>query len=316
MPKAATDTITEIDYNGLQDDINTIMGTPAGNTESTATGYNQSLSSAQVAVNTSITASQWDNLRTDITKAYTHQFGSAPTITNVSTSTKITAAIFNQYETLVTTISGDPNRYTVDVGETSLITGQTATLSTGWNGTRDHKFTATFASSNERKAFFNAGGEIRFNLTLAYTGSEAKTLDWQTMMSDIGTVKFNYLNTRFSSASTNAIGNYDLTASFQNIATEDGASPYTENDIEIKAKENSATQIEFTIRLRDDDEGDQQLPGSNPGNDGVIIPGPAVDENVKGTTTSTVTLLKPNGSNVSVPAPTIAAAAGNQFTVT
>lgn len=309
MAKTAGNTITELDYNTLQDNIAVIMGTPAGTTDTTATGYNQALSSSQVSVGTKVTEAQWDNLRSDITKAYTHQFGVAPTIDDVGTSTIVTAATYNQYETLITTVSGDPNRYTIGAGQSTTVAGQTAQLSAGWNGTQTHQFTATFASANERRAFFNAGGAIIMNLSLAYTGSEAKTLDWQTMMSDLGTVTFNYKQTTYGASSTNTIGNYDATASFQNIATESGANPYSENNITVQVKSVSDTQLEFKIILNEADAGDRPVPSPPPPY------GPLVDENVQGTTTSTVTMRKPSGSNVSVPSPTIAASAGNTFTV-
>ena len=307
MAKSAGDKITELDYNTLQSNIEVIMGTPAGTTDTTATGYNQSLSSSQVSVGNTLTEAQWDNLRTDITKAYTHQFGVAPTITNVTNTDTVDATLHNQYEALITTVSGDPNRYTLGAGQFSTVTGQTAQLSANWNGTQTHQFTATFSSSNERRAFFNAGGTVRINLTLAYTGSEQKTLDWQTMMSDLGTVEFNYKETTGGGGSS--IGNYDATGTFQTIAVENGANPYSENDIAVQVKSNSATQLEFAVILRDDDSGDRPVPSPPPPF------GPLVDENVQGTTTSTITIKKPNGSNVSVPAPTVAAAAGNTFTV-
>jgi len=310
MAKSAGDKITELDYNTLQSNIAVIMGTPAGSTDTTATGYNQALSSSQISVGNSVTEAQWDALRTDITKAYKHQFGIDPTITNVTDLDTVDATLHNQYESLITTVSGDPNRYTVAVApetQVSIVTGQTATLSASWNGTQTHQFTTTFASSNERRAFFNAGGTIRVNLTLAYTGSEQKTLDWQTMMSDLGTVEFNYKVTTGGGGST--IGNYDATASFQTIAIENGTNPYSENDIAVQVRSNSAEQLEFRVILRDDDAGDRPVPSPPPPY------GPLVDENVQGTTTSTITIKKPNGSNVSVPAPTIAAAAGNTFTV-
>lgn len=321
MPKSVSDKITELDYNTLQDNISIIMGTPAGDTETTATGYNQTLSSSQISVGNDVTAAQWDNLRTDIVKAYTHQFDEAPTITNVALGDKITAEIFNQYETLIETVSNINNRFLLGAEQRSPVAGQTATLSSGWNGIQYHQFTATFGttptSSTTRRAFFNAGGVIRINLSLSYTGTEAKTLDWKTMMSDLGTVTFNYKETTYGTSSVDSTGNYNVNSTtWQRIASEAGANPYSENDILIDVRQNSASQLEFRITLREDDAGDQVLPGSNPGADGVIIPGPAVDENVKGTTTSTVSVLQPTGSNVSVPAPVFAAAAGNTFTVT
>ena len=310
MAKSAGDKITELDYNTLQSNIAVIMGTPAGTTDTTATGYNQSLSSSQVSVGNKVTAAQWDNLRSDITKAYTHQFGSAPTITDVGTSTTIDAATYNQYEALMTTVSGDPNRYTLGFGQSSISTGQTAELSAGWNGTQTHQFTVTFASANERRAFFNAGGQIRYNISLAYTGSESKTLDWQNMMDAVSTMRFNYKETTRNGVTvTSNIGNYDLTSTFQTIISSDGTNPYAENRIFVSARANSATQLEFRVGLTDDDAGDRPVPSPPPPY------GPLVDENVQGTTTGNVFILRPSGSNVSVPAPTVAAAAGNTFTV-
>jgi len=310
MAKSAGDIITELDYNTLQSDIEVIMGTPAGTTDTTATGYNQSLSSSQVSVGNTVTEAQWDNLRTDITKAYVHQFGSEnpPTITNVTTSTVVGAAEYNQYEALITTVSSDPNRYTLAEDQSTTTTAQTATLASGWNGTQTHGFTVTFASANERRAFFNAGGSIKIDLSLAYTGSEEKTLDWQEMMEDLGTVNFNVKETTGGGGST--VGNYDTTGTFQTIAVEDGTNPYSENDIAVQVRSNSNTQLEFRIRLRDDDAGDRPDPP-------VSLPpyGPVEDENVKGTTTSAVSIRRPSGSNVAVPAPTVAAAAGSTFTI-
>jgi len=309
MAKSAGDKITELDYNTLQSSVASILGSPAGSTDTTATGYNQAVSSAQVSVGNSITEAQWDNLRSDITKCYTHQFGTAPTITNVTTSTTIGATEYNQYEALVTTISGDPNRYTVAAGQFSLVAGQTATLAAGWNGVRTHQFTASFSSATEAKAFFNAGGEVRIDLVMTYTGSEQKTLDWQAMMAAINTIKFGYKQTLSAAdADTNANGYYDIVSSgttWVQVATEPGTSPYAENDILIYVRANSGSQLEFRVELRDDDAGDQR-PGTPP-------LGPAEDENVNGATTSTITIKQPSGANVSVPAPTIAFAAGNQF---
>ena len=65
--------ITANDYNTVQSRINTIMNTD----------YGQSLLSGQVSVGEIVTDDQLDNLRIDITKAYTHQQGTGPTITDV-----------------------------------------------------------------------------------------------------------------------------------------------------------------------------------------------------------------------------------------
>ena len=312
MAKAVGDKVTELDYNTLQSGINVIMGTPAGTTETNATGYNQSLASAQVSVGNSVTAAQWDNLRSDITKTYTHQFGSGPTITNVGDDDTVTATVHNQYETLVSTVSSDPNRYTVGAAQFSTVAGITGTKAAGWNGTETHMVSVTFTNANHRQSFFNAGGQIRIYVSNDKSSPDAKTQDWQHILNDGGQMFFNYKESArvagtgsaayYGAGSTN--GNYNLTdgaAAYTTIWTASGANPYSENNLAIGVRATASNILQFRIRLSDDDAGDQTGTG------------PAVDETVQGTTTSAVTYIRPTGANVSIPAPVFAAATGNTF---
>jgi len=297
------DTITESDYNTLRSRINTIMGTPSGTTDSTAKGYGQTLLSSTVSAGNTITETQWDNLRQDISKAYAHQTGSNPTLTNVDTSTVIDADHFNNMETTLGTI--ETNLFDIAATQGTTEAGITSSRATDWNGTINHTFTVTFTDADHRKSFFNAGGKILFTASLAYTGSEAKTLDWQSMLSDMGQVGFNYLET-YNVAGTGTdgsrgtgtnIGNYDITSSSQEVFTKGGVTPYSENAYKIFATSTSATQITFDVQFQDNDAGDDT--------DGDEFNNP-IDEDVKGTTTSTVQMLRPTGSNVSVAAPAFA----------
>jgi hypothetical protein len=309
MAKAVGDKVTELDYNTLQSGINVIMGTPAGTTETNATGYNQSLASAQVSVGNSVTAAQWDNLRSDITKTYTHQFGSGPTITNVGDDDTVTATVHNQYETLVSTVSSDPNRYTVGAAQFSTVAGITGTKAAGWNGTETHMVSVTFTNANHRKSFFNAGGQIRIYVSNDKSSPDAKTQDWQHILNDGGQVFLNYKESArvagtgsaayYGTGSTD--GNYNLTTAYKTIWTASGANPYSENNLAIAVKASASNVLQFRIRLSDADAGDQTGTG------------PAVDETVQGTTTSAVTYIRPTGANVSIPAPVFAAATGNTF---
>jgi len=303
MAVSVGDIITESDYNTLRSRINTIMGAPSGDTDSTAKGYGQTLSSSVVSAGNTVTEAQWDNLRTDISKAYAHQTGSNPTLTNVDTNTIIDADHFNNMETTLGTV--ETNLYDIASTQGSTEAGITSSRATDWNGTITHIFTVTFTNADHRKSFFNAGGKILFTASVAYTGSEAKTLDWQSMLTDMGQIGFNYLETYNvpgtgtdgSRGTGTATGNYDLGSTNTEIFTKGGTSVYSENRYKIFAKSSSTSQITFEIQFQDNDTGDQQ-PG--------FLPGPAVDEAVKGTTTSTVQMLRPTGSNVSVAAPSFA----------
>lgn len=312
MAVSVGDEITAAQFNGLQSRVATVMGTGSG-----TDGYGQALTSGQVAVTDLVQASDFDNLRTDINKANNHQSGSNASIGNIAVgqiigadasgtsvgSLTVTDEGFNDYDSAITNI--EDNKFLIDAGNSSVEAGTSSTRTTNWNGTITHVFTVTFGSANQRRFFFNSGGEIRFSANLSgQTGS--KSDDWATLLSNMGTIKFNYTETTSTGTGTgSAIGNSDLTGTYQTIFTKTGSGVYAENDYNIQARADSTTVLRFQIEFRDDDAGDQVLPGSeNPGDiDGVIVPGPAVDEDVNGTLVSTVQQLRATGSNVSVTGP-------------
>lgn len=311
MAVSVGNSITENDYNTLRSRVNVLLGSPSGTTEVNSRGYGQTLGSSTVSANSIITAAQWDDLRGDIEKVAVHQTGADPSLTNVAAGDSITAAIFNAYETTVATAEASP--FAIDAGQGSTEAGITSQRTTNWNGTINHEFTVTFADANTRKAFFNAGGYIIFSANLAYTGSEAKTLDWQTMLSDAGSMGVNYLEAFNISGTGNVsargtpltIGNYDLTGTYQDLFSKGGANPYSENLYKIQGKSSATNSITFNVEFQDNDVGDQ-APLDSGGSDGVASAGPVVDEDVKGTITSTIQMFRPTGSNVSVAAPAFA----------
>ena len=308
MAVSTGDSITAAQYNGIQSRVNTVMGTGSG-----IDGYGQTLTSGQVSVGQTITAAHFDDLRTDINKANNHQSGSNAAIgdiavgqvigadasgTNVSSLT-VTDEGFNDYETAVGVI--ETNKLLIDGGNSSVEAAITSQRTTAWNGTVNHEFTVTFGSADQRRFFFNAGGEIRFSASLSGS-SGSKYNDWLTMLSNMGTIKFGYTATTSTGSGTGtSIGNYDLTGTYQVIFQKNGTGVYAENQYEIQARADSSTILRFNVRFEDNDVGDQQPVGPqgidpNPA-------GPAIDENVTGTLTSTIQQLRATGSNVSVTSP-------------
>jgi hypothetical protein len=79
------------DYNNIQTKIEGVMGVGSGQS-----GYGQTLSSAQVSGGTTITASGWAALRSDLLKARQHQTGVSET-TNLIDVTGSTTATFTGY---------------------------------------------------------------------------------------------------------------------------------------------------------------------------------------------------------------------------
>ena len=64
----------------------------------------------------------WNNLRGDIRKASAHQTNSAVALTTVDTDTEITAAIHNEYETALATVTS--NRFTMANAQSTQTTAR------------------------------------------------------------------------------------------------------------------------------------------------------------------------------------------------
>jgi hypothetical protein len=284
--------ILALDYNNIQSKIGQVLGAGAGNY-----GYNQTVLSSQVAVNQKITALQWQNLYTDLIAARTHQTNANETgnLTYPTTSTQIKESDRAAYQSYVNVI--DTNRLiTPPSGQASLETYASSSRSSAWNGTITHTVTLTFADANTARGFFNAGGNIQISASHTPDTSNLKNNSWQTMLTNMGTVKMTYSGTANTGSgtgvTTTSIGFYQLTTSPQLIFQKLTEQPtYSPNQYDIFANINGpATAITFSIQFQDN---------SAPGGFGV-------DENVTGTLASLVQGYRPSGASVSIPAPSAA----------
>ena len=306
MAVSTGDNITAAQFNSLQSRVENVMGTGSGDS-----GYGQTLSSAQVAVTDTVQATDMINIKTDIDKANNHLIGSNSSISAIavgkvlgadatgdttSTLTDTTGG-FNDYETAVGVI--ETNKLSIDSGNSSVESAISSQRTTNWNGIITHDFNITFSDANQRRYFFNAGGEIRFSASRAGGSSYSKNTDWTNMLSNMGTIKFGRTDTTCTgTGTTTTIGNSDLTSTYQTIFTKDGSGNYAENQYEVQARYSTVDGqdkvLQFTVRFEDNDAGDQQ---------GGYLPGAAVDEDVSGTITSTIQQLRATGSNVQVTTP-------------
>lgn len=291
---AVGDLITAARFNNMQARIAAIMGNGSG-----TDGYGQTLQSSQVSVGEVVTAAHMANLYVDMRDARIHQTGSTPSsiaeiqsndliAEETSTGTNATEKGIADFENLLPTIESD--KFLIASSQASIESSTSSSRTTDWNGVITHVFTVNFKNSDHRRHFFNAGGEIRFSAQLT-NASSSKDSDWQTLLSNMGTIKFGYTSTTSTgSGSGSSIGNYDLTGSYQQLFIKTGSGAYSENDYNIQAYAPSASQIRFRIEFRDDDT------GTPTGFE-------AVDENVTGDITSTIQQYRPTGSYVSVPSP-------------
>lgn len=316
------DIISAARYNTIQGRISALLGAGSGDK-----GYNNTVASFSVPVSNEVTAEHMNNLKTDYTKIYVHLFGSLPggligqdvsTRTIGSDVALIWDDLYAEYETNIATL--ETNRFLIDADYAALESaGINSTRSTVWGGSAlpqsiTHEFTATWASANARRGFFNAGGEIRFAASLTNSLGPTnpdyqKTIDWLSMLSAMQTIKFNYTSTNsynlsstpddvtddsISGAGTGtAIGSLDLTASYQTLYTKTGSGVYSDNVYTIQAKLDNSAKIRFLITF---DDGDVGTGGA--------------DERVNGTLTSTVSHYRADGAYVTNIAPTYSLISG------
>jgi len=299
-------TINETHYTTLRSGINTIMGTPTGSGDGSA-GYNVGITAPSVAVGDKVLASDWNDLRGDIRKASAHQTNSAVALTTVDTDTEITAAIHNEYESALATVTS--NRFTLATAQSTFNTARTSPAKTNWNGVQIHDVQLTWGSSNAFKAFWNAGGTVTVTSALSYSGSEAKTLDWKSLVNDAKHVSINYTEAFAdgggSQGTITSFGMYDLNTNGTEVQIfqDGGTNPYSENDYQIFIRY-IANGIRVRTIFRDDDTGDQQ---------GGPKPGPKVDEPVRGNLVTNVYYRRATGSNVAVTAPAVSTGSTNTF---
>lgn len=299
--------IDAVDYTGIQGKIATVLGTGSGNY-----GYGQTVTSpSNVVAGDKIMLSHWLTLRTDLAKARTHQTGTAVGTTSAtdglnllvpSNSLTITEALRNQFNLFADSVI--TNRFANN--QYSPETLATYTKNNAWNGSIQNVVTVSGSttapgSAENMRFFFNAGGSVNITSSLVgYSGSGSdKGPTWYLMLNQAGTVSMNYNTTSYtgSGGTTYNIGYYSLTTSDQLIFYKPApAGVYAENDYWIYARKSSnGADVVLTIRFQDDDAGDQRAG---------YLAGPGIDENVDGNLTTTVTMNRPSGANVSVLAPT------------
>ena len=289
---AVGDLITAARYNNAQARVAAIMGVG-----STTEGYGQTLNSSQVSTALTVTATQVNALYADLVAGTIHQTGSTPTtIAEIVVGNSIADATsdnpdgakkgFQDYEDLITIFEADPARFAVAASQTTNGTGVTSTRTAAWNTDIAHVVRVDFTTADARRNYFNAGGTIKFEATLASAG-DAKSNDWASMLSNMGTIAMGYTATTSTGTGTvTSIGNFDLTSSNQVLFRKPGTGVYSANDYYVYAKANSATQLEFTLQFQEEAAGN-----------------PNFDEQVNGTLVNSVKFKRPSGSYVTLPAP-------------
>jgi len=260
MTIGSGNSILASDYNAIQSTVASILG---------PSGYGQSVSSSQVAAGNNITASQMQNLKSDLDKISYHQNNSGSTAPSVIAGGSITTLDWNVYNSQANSLAS--TKFTLNSAQATETIGVNPTFA-NWNGTRTHYVTVAFGSSDAAKYFFNSGSQIRIKPSQSgYTSSVSKGGRWSAIFS---TVSFNYVNWAA------------MTGSDQQIFIVTDTGTYSGNVFRVLARAD-ASNLYLTIKFED-----TGLTGN-------------FDENVDGTTTSTVSHYRATGSYVTVAAPAI-----------
>lgn len=184
----------------------------------------------------------------------------------------------------------------------------------GYNTTDSTGATVVASGADHRRHFFNTGGEIRIS-GINSSATNVKGSDWATMLQNMGQVVLGKNATTvtgsgrardgstdvdLSGSIDSALGNYQLTTSYQLIFQRNGGGvdvDYAENTINIFARRSIAgNSITILVELNDNDVGDQT---------GI---GPGQDEPVIGNLSIGLDLRRSTGTFISVPSPTVGVA--------
>ena len=236
--------------------INTIWGVGNGDK-----GYGQSTTLTAVTAGDTVTATQWSTLLARLNSILTHQSGSGSGLTSPVAGNTIEALA-----TLSTNITTAYNNRANFNNTRSSVTADTTRNGT-WSAANPTSFqqvrTVTFASADQARYFFNAGGRLQLKLSATGAAGTTKESTWLTLINtNLAAMNLDFTTSgRTGTGATlttngSAIGYWDLTTTDQVLIrlTEDTA-PYTANYLEIDCRVAGATgsngglgtQVIFTI---------------------------------------------------------------------
>jgi hypothetical protein len=293
------------DYNVIQSKVASVMGEGSG-----TKGYGQTIASSQVGQFAKITASQWNNLRSDVLRARQHQTGQNLTsdLIVASASTIISdaqrAALLNMAIDAENPVDSNQALIPVspppptELARSNLVAEQVRTQK--WNGRITQTIDVIWPTANDARYFFNSGGNIEFSSSFSPSVPGLKGISWSTLLQNMGTFRFDW-DRVFTTGTADQVGTqgfYKLTTIPTFIAQKStSSSAYIPNEYYITARVNSTLANErriltFVINW-DDSSG---APPSFPD------PGFGIDEDVEGTLTSQVQVVR-SINNVVIPVP-------------
>ena len=234
-------------------------------------GYGQTVRSTEATESTRVTVTGWANLKYDIINAWTHQYGSAPSMIDVVEGNLVKAntltSPYNRYMSYADVLT--VNRFGVHSSQVSTVNKFSVEsvwpgiYGLSWNTKVYATVTATFTTADKARGFFNAGGEIRFSSSRTGGTTSTQNTTWSTLLTGIGTVSFGGNKPGQSTDPNDGLNFYRLSNSYGVWYTATATSPYSTNTFRISARtpsvvDNStgtATTIDFLVEWIDNHSG-------------------------------------------------------------
>ena len=209
------------DYNGFANNgspnLNNIWATGSG-----SSGYGQTALTT-VSSGSIISHTEWDNLVNDIAAAAAHQ---GTTITSITPPA--------QYGTVAYLSALSTNLSAINTGKLNAATIGTAITGSGqrttnWGAnvsipTVTSTITVTFASANQARYFFNAGGTISVQASKTAGAGTPEDTAWVSLCTEIGTLSLPAVSTSqtIATASYTGLTQFGQTGSAPTIYTRHG----------------------------------------------------------------------------------------------
>lgn len=253
MTYASGGLIQATDFNTRVASVNQLWGTGSGNY-----GYGQSTTVATNSAGTVVPASDWATMIARMSTMQQHQFNNTTGIPTQPTSGSIITYLA-AIDTAITSLQSNRLTSYTTTGSASLAV---ASNSTTWHTSSVKTWTIAFASDNNARYFFNAGGYIQF----VSNGNTITPATWNSFVNG-GFYVFNIaagssyhygtVGTYTRSVYNSGAGFYNLTStptSFLTMTeTGTGNANYNANSIDLKFSYNGAGVITATLTLTDAD---------------------------------------------------------------
>jgi len=268
--------------------INTILGTGTGDK-----GYGQTNTLSAVSAGNTVQATSWANLVARTATLAAHQGTSITSITQPSAGN--TVEVFAALSANIDAVNTSRNNAAAEGSDSSV----SSTTTTAWNTSSVLTKTFTFASENQARYFFNAGGQIRLSWSRTGGTSSTQNTTWSNLLTAAGTL---VLTGAAASKTINSVAYTGLTkiggsGTPTTLTTTEGyyaldgtpslnfkqvpSGTYAANEIEVSYSRSGAVLTIYT------DLSDDYTP-----------PDPASPDNIDGTLTQVSTVRFPSTANL------------------